>query len=169
MRMTTPVVARPRFPAWLLAVSLALATIAIYWPATRCGFVNYDDDMYVTDNAHVISGVTWESLKWACLNPVSANWHPLTILSHMLDCQIFGLKPWGHHLTSLLLHALNAALVFVLLRQMTALVMWRARDRVGLSMATSSTMIATTISSSISVKPTRMQPNRDGTRFLFKQ
>ncbi|MCX6914715.1 MAG: hypothetical protein NT167_16970, partial [Verrucomicrobia bacterium] len=117
--MTTPVVARPRIPVWLLAVSLALATIAIYWPATQCGFINYDDDTYVTDNAHVISGVTWESLKWACLNPVSANWHPLTILSHMLDCQIFGLQPAGHHLTNVLFHALNAALVFVLLQNMT--------------------------------------------------
>ncbi|MEI7939047.1 MAG: tetratricopeptide repeat protein [Verrucomicrobiota bacterium] len=125
MRVPTLVVARPRFPAWLLAVSLALATIAIYWPATRCGFVNYDDDMYVTDNAHVISGVTWESLKWACLNPVSANWHPLTILSHMLDCQIFGLQPAGHHLTNVLFHALNAALVFVLLQQMTG-ASWRS-------------------------------------------
>ena len=125
MRMTTPVVARPRIPVWLLAVSLALATIAIYWPATQCGFVNYDDDTYVTDNAHVISGVTWESLKWACLNPVSANWHPLTILSHMLDCQLFGLQPAGHHLTSVLLHALNAALVFGLLQQMTG-ASWRS-------------------------------------------
>ena len=116
---------RPRFPAWLLAVLLALLTIAIYWPATQCGFVNYDDDMYVTDNAHVISGVTWESLKWACLNPVSANWHPLTILSHMLDCQIFGLQPAGHHLTNVLFHALNAALVFVLLQNMTG-ARWRS-------------------------------------------
>jgi len=124
-KVTAPVVARPRIPVWLLAVSLALATIAIYWPATQCGFVNYDDDTYVTDNAHVISGVTWESLKWACLNPVSANWHPLTILSHMLDCQLFGLQPAGHHLTSVLLHALNAALVFGLLQQMTG-ASWRS-------------------------------------------
>jgi protein O-mannosyl-transferase len=119
------VVGRPRFPAWLLAVLLALVTIAICWPATRCGFVNYDDDMYVTDNAHVNSGLTWESLKWACLNPVSANWHPLTILSHMLDCQVFGLQPAGHHLTNVLLHAFNAALVFVLLQQMTG-AKWRS-------------------------------------------
>ena len=64
-------------------------------------------------------------LKWAFLNPVAANWHPLTVLSHMLDCQLFGLKPWGHHLTNVLLHALNAALVFVLLRQMTGAT-WRS-------------------------------------------
>ena len=65
------------------------------------------------------SGLTWESIKWAFLNPVAGNWHPLTVLSHMVDCQLFGLKPWGHHLTNVLLHALNAGLVFVLLQQMT--------------------------------------------------
>ncbi len=92
--------------------------MALYWPATRCDFVNYDDDTYVTDNAHVISGLTWENVQWACWNPVTANWHPLTVWSHMADCQLFGLKPWGHHLTNVLLHALNAALVFVLLFQL---------------------------------------------------
>ena len=125
MRASPPLMVQSRFPVWLVAMLLALVTLALYWPATRCGFVNYDDDMYVTDNAHVISGVTWESLKWACLKPVSANWHPLTILSHMLDCQIFGLQPAGHHLTNVLLHALNAALVFVLLQQMTG-ARWRS-------------------------------------------
>ena len=112
-------------PAWLMAVLLALVTIAVYWPATRCDFVNYDDDVYVTENAHVQSGLTWEGMKWACSNPVAANWHPLTVLSHMLDCQVFGLNPWGHHLTNVLLHALNAALVFVLLQQMTGAT-WRS-------------------------------------------
>jgi tetratricopeptide (TPR) repeat protein len=119
------VVARPCFPAWLLAVLLALVTIATYWPATRHDFVNYDDNIYVTSNVHVQNGLTLESIKWAFLNPVSANWHPLTMLSHMLDCQLFGLKPWGHHLTNLLLHALNTVLVFVLLRSMTG-ALWRS-------------------------------------------
>jgi tetratricopeptide (TPR) repeat protein len=111
--------ARPHFPAWLLAVLLALVTIALYWPATRHDFVNYDDRFYVTENVQVQNGLTLESIKWAFLNPVSSNWHPVTVLSHMLDCQLFGVKPWGHHLTNVLLHALNAALVFVLLQQMT--------------------------------------------------
>ena len=71
------------------------------------------------------TGLTWESMKWACLNPVCCNWHPLTVLSHMLDCQLFGLKPWGHHLTNVLLHALNAGLVFALLQQMTGAT-WRS-------------------------------------------
>ena len=114
-RAATPVMARPRLPVWLLAVLLVLVTIALYWPATRCDFVNYDDDLYVTANVQVQKGLTWESMKWACLNPVADNWHPLTVWSHMVDCQLFGLNPWGHHLTNVLLHALNAGLVFALL------------------------------------------------------
>jgi len=122
----TTVTARIRFPAWLpMAALLVLVTIAIYWPATRCDFINYDDKDYVTANLHVQSGLNWESVKWAFFNPVSANWHPLTMLSHALDCQLFGLKPWGHHLTSVLLHALNTALVFLLLRRLTGAI-WRS-------------------------------------------
>jgi tetratricopeptide (TPR) repeat protein len=112
-------------PAWLLAVVLVLVTIALYWPAMRCGFVNYDDNLYVTANVPVQNGLTWESLKWAWFNPVDCNWHPLTVWSHMMDCQLFGLKPWGHHLTSVLLHALNAGLVFALLQRLTG-VKWRS-------------------------------------------
>ena len=115
----------PRFPAWLLAAFLALATIALYWPVTRHDFINYDDDLYVTANVHVQNGLTLENLKWAFSHVVLGNWHPVTVLSHMLDCRLFGLQPWGHHLTSLLLHALNTALVFLLLRTLTGAV-WRS-------------------------------------------
>ena len=108
-----------RFPVWLMAALLALVTMALYWPAMRCDFVNFDDPDYVTANQQVQGGLTWAGVKWAFLNPVSCNWHPLTVLSHIVDCQLFGLKPWGHHLTSVLLHALNAVLVFALLQQMT--------------------------------------------------
>jgi Flp pilus assembly protein TadD len=108
-----------------MAVLLALVVIALYWPATRCGFISFDDPDYVTLNVHVQSGLSLENLKWAFLNPVSSNWHPVTVLSHMLDCQLFGLKPWGHHLTSLLLHALNTILVFLLLRCLTG-ALWRS-------------------------------------------
>jgi Flp pilus assembly protein TadD len=117
--------ARPRFPVWLIAALLALVTIALYWPAMRHDFVNYDDDLYVTMNVHVQNGLTLENVKWAFLNPVAANWHPLTVLSHMLDCQLFGLKPWGHHLTSVLLHAVNTVLVFLFLRRLTGAI-WRS-------------------------------------------
>ena len=110
---------------WLMAVLLVLGTVAIYGPAMRCGFVNYDDDYYVTSNVHVQDGLSWAGMKWAWANPVAGNWHPLTIWSHILDCQLFGLKPWGHHLTNVVLHALNAGLVFWLLQRMTGAA-WRS-------------------------------------------
>jgi len=116
--------ARSRFPVWLMVALLVLVTITLYWPATRHDFV-YDDNLYVTMNVHVQNGLTLENVKWAFLNPVAANWHPLTMLSHMLDCQLFGLKPWGHHLTSVLLHAVNTVLVFLLLRRLTG-ALWRS-------------------------------------------
>jgi Flp pilus assembly protein TadD len=100
-------------------------TIAVYWPAIRGDFVNYDDPDYVTANPCVQNGLTLEDIKCAFLNPVASNWHPLTILSHMLDCQCFGMNPMGHHLTSLLLHACNAALGFVWLRLLTGAT-WRS-------------------------------------------
>ena len=117
--------AQPLFPAWLMAALLVLVTIALYWPATRGDFVNYDDDLHVTANVQVQKGLTWESIKWALFNPVNCIWHPLTVWSHMLDCQLFGLNPWGHHLTSVLLHAVNTALVFLLLRGLTG-ALWRS-------------------------------------------
>ncbi|HEX9047598.1 MAG TPA: hypothetical protein VF988_11270, partial [Verrucomicrobiae bacterium] len=71
---------RPQFPAWVLALLLAMATFALYWPALHCRFVNYDDDRYVTANPQVQHGLTLENFKWAFLNPVADNWHPLTVL-----------------------------------------------------------------------------------------
>jgi tetratricopeptide (TPR) repeat protein len=100
-------------------------TLALFWLATQCNFTNYDDPVYVTANPHVDRGLTLESIKWAFSDIVSANWHPVTMLSHTMDCQLFGLAPWGHHLTSILLHSLNTVLVFVLLRQMTGSI-WRS-------------------------------------------
>ena len=116
---------KQRFQIWMIAGLLALVTLALYWPVTGHDFVNLDDPEYVTANIHVQGGLNWESVKWACANTVCCNWHPLTVWSHMLDCQLFGLKPWGHHLTSVLLHALNAALVFALLQLMTGAT-WRS-------------------------------------------
>ena len=126
-RAGTPVIRRLRLPVWLMAVLLVLVTIVIYWPAMRCDFVNYDDNLYVTSNVHVQNGLTLESIKWAFFKPDVdfGYWHPLTLLSHMVDCQLFGLKPWGHHLTNVLLHALNTLLVFLLLRNLTG-TLWRS-------------------------------------------
>jgi Tfp pilus assembly protein PilF len=118
--------AQPRLPVGLMAVMLALVTIALYWPATRYAFVVLDDPANVSSNVHVQNGLTWEGIKWAFLNPVAyPGWQPLTMLSHMVVCQVFGLNPWGHHLANVLLHALNAGLVFALLQQMTGAT-WRS-------------------------------------------
>src|ERR1022692_1268335 len=73
----------------------------------------------VTGNSYVQAGLTWENVQWSFRSAEAANWHPVTWLSHMLDCELFGLAPWGHHLTNVLFHAINAALVFALLQQMT--------------------------------------------------
>ena len=108
-----------------MAALLALVTIAIYWPATQCAFIGFDDSEYVTTNPFVQAGLTREGLAWVWRNPVAANWHPLTMVSHMVDCQLFGLSAWGHHLTSVLLHAINSALVFLLLRHLTG-ALWRS-------------------------------------------
>ena len=120
-----PASAFTRIPWWLLAMLLVLGIIALYWPATRCGFVNLDDNVNVTDNVHIQKGLTWESIKWAFMNPMATLWQPLTMLSHMAVYQVCGLNPWGHHLANVLLHAFNAGLVFALLRQMTGAT-WRS-------------------------------------------
>ena len=120
------VMARSRFPVWLMAALLALVTMALYWPAMRCDFVNLDDSDYVTVNPHVQGGLNWAGVKWAFGNTEQATyWAPMMWLSHMLACQLFGLNPWGHHLINVLLHAINTVLVFLLFRQMTGAT-WRS-------------------------------------------
>lgn len=114
-----------RFLVWVLALALMLVTLCVYWPATGHDFLNYDDQDYVTSNDQVQKGLTAASVKWAFAHPVVGNWLPLTMMSHMLDCQWYGMKPWGHHLTSVLLHALNAALAFLLLCRLTG-ALWRS-------------------------------------------
>ncbi len=104
---------------WLLCVLLAAAVLVVYGQALRCEFVNFDDGDYVTRNPNVQRGLTWESIQWALTTDCAANWHPVTWMSHCLDCQLYGLNPTGHHLTSLLLHAANAVLLFLLLNRMT--------------------------------------------------
>ena len=83
----------------LLALGLFLVAVLIFWPVVDYGFVNYDDLDYVSANAQVQKGLTWESVRWAFQTGHASNWHPLTWLSHILDCQLYGLKAGGHHLT----------------------------------------------------------------------
>jgi len=110
-----------------IMVSLLLATAisVIYFPVLRDPFINYDDDVYVTKNLHVNTGLTWENFRWAWTSLAGGNWHPLTWLSHAMDCQIFGLYAGGHHLINVLLHSLNAVLLFWLLQRVTQ-ARWRS-------------------------------------------
>ncbi len=99
----------------ILSLLLVAATLALYNPVNRHPFVNYDDDRYVTENPHVHNGLGWDTITWAFTSTDQANWHPLTWLSHTLDYRVFHQNPAGHHFTSLLIHAANAMLLFLLL------------------------------------------------------
>ena len=112
---------RPGF----LCLALAVTTLAVFLPVAWQGFVNYDDSDYVTENAHVQSGLKWDNVVWAFKTGHASNWHPLTWLSHMLDCQLFGLKAGGPHLVSVGFHIANTLLLFLLLRRMTG-ALWRS-------------------------------------------
>lgn len=106
---------------WWPAILIATLVIWAFFPTLQLGFVTYDDPDYVTANERVHEGLSPASILWA-FDPstrVSANWHPLTMVSHLLDFQLYGIKPFGHHLTSLVLHTLNSVLLLILLRRMT--------------------------------------------------
>ena len=102
-----------------ICILLVVAVWAVYLPVVGFDFTNYDDPDYVTKNPPVRAGLTGPSIAWAFTHSHSANWHPLTWLSHMLDCQVFGMHAGGHHLTNLLLHTANTLLLFMLLRTVT--------------------------------------------------
>jgi len=109
----------------LIAIGLVLAVLAVYLPVIWLDFTNYDDPVYVLDNVAIQDGVTWPAVQWAFTHSHSANWHPVTWLSHMLDCQFYGLKPAGHHLTNVLFHGANTLLLFGLLSSLTG-TLWRS-------------------------------------------
>jgi tetratricopeptide (TPR) repeat protein len=103
----------------VLCILLGAATIALYSPVIGHSFVVLDDQEYVTGNRHIQGGAAWSTIEWAFTSTYAANWHPLTWLSHALDYQLFGLNPAGHHFDSVLIHALNVVLLFLLLAWMT--------------------------------------------------
>ena len=94
-------------------------TLAVHARALTNGFVSLDDEPYVTANAEVRGGLSWQGIRWAFTTTREANWHPLTWISHMADAELYGLDPLGHHLTSVLLHTANALLVLLLFARMT--------------------------------------------------
>jgi Flp pilus assembly protein TadD len=112
---------RPR----IVCVLLALVTLLVYLPVRHYAFVDYDDPVYVTDNPIVQAGLTWSGFQWAFTTGHASNWHPLTWLSHMVDCQLFGLNAGAHHLVNVFFHAANVVLLFLLLLRMTS-ALWQS-------------------------------------------
>lgn len=98
---------------------VALFTFIVFSRVLFNGFVDYDDELYVTENTQVLNGITLSGLSYALTDTSIGNWHPITMMSHMLDCSLFGRNPAGHHLTSLVLHSTNTFLLFLLLFRMT--------------------------------------------------
>jgi Flp pilus assembly protein TadD len=109
----------------LVCLLLFLATLTVYWQVGNYEFVNYDDDKYVTENHHLHKGLTGESVIWTFTATELANWHPLTWLSHLVDFQLYGLNPAGHHLTNVFFHLVNTLLLFLILKRMTG-TLWRS-------------------------------------------
>lgn len=113
-----------RFLPLLICIVLAVAVFSVYLQTLGHDFLNYDDDVYVTNNPNVLGGISGKGAVWAFATNHSANWHPVTWFSHMLDIQIYGLNPACHHLTNVLIHVANALLLFMVLMRMTGK-LWR--------------------------------------------
>lgn len=116
---------RDALPAAGIGVGLAAVTFTAFRAVVYNDFIKLDDRQYILENPHLTGGLTWQNVKWAMGANYASNWHPLTWLSHMLDVQLFGLAPAGHHFVSLLLHTANALLLFGLLRRITG-ALWRS-------------------------------------------
>jgi Flp pilus assembly protein TadD len=106
---------RPR----LIALLLALVTLVVYLPVTRHDFIHYDDDDYIINNRVVQNGLTLAGVRWAFTTGYASNWHPVTWLSHMMDCELFDLNAGAHHVVNVLFHSANSALLFVFLLRLT--------------------------------------------------
>ena len=110
---------------FLICLFLIFATIAVFGQVHNYDFVNFDDPGYIIDNQHVSGGLTTENILWSFTAIEESNWHPLTWLSHMLDCEVYGVKPGPHHLTNVILHVANTVMLFLILKQMTGAI-WRS-------------------------------------------
>lgn len=107
------------------ALFLFAVTLILFSPVREFEFLNYDDDLYVTENPYVREGISLKGLKWMWKTSVISNWHPLTLFSHMMDVQLFGINPGAHHLVNVAFHSTNALLLFILLVMMTG-AFWRS-------------------------------------------
>jgi tetratricopeptide (TPR) repeat protein len=111
---------RDALVSWCLALVLVGAVFALYWPVRAHEFVSYDDEVYLTQNPHVLRGLVWDEVRWVFTHAHAANYHPLTWVSHMLDVEFLGLASGAHHLVNVALHALNGVLVLCLSRALLA-------------------------------------------------
>jgi tetratricopeptide (TPR) repeat protein len=127
---TNPPPAR-RFESLWISLALAAVTLVVFWPVTHFQFVTYDDPDFVLSNPYVQAGLTAQSFIWAWHSEVARNWHPITMMTHMLDCQFYAMNAGRHHLTNLLIHIANSVLLFHLLKLMTRLT-WRSAFIAGL-------------------------------------
>lgn len=118
-------VVSPRERVLLVVLALVAGTLILYRPALRNSFVNYDDPLYVVQNAQVRQGLSWHNVAWAFSTTRPDYWHPLAWISHMADVQVFGLRPMGHHLDSILWHIVNVVFLFLLLQRATGY-LWRS-------------------------------------------
>jgi protein O-mannosyl-transferase len=103
----------------IICAGLIAAVVAVYWPVYNYEFVHYDDNVYVTDNENIQSGLNWQGVKWAFTTGSASNWHPLTWLSLILDCEIFGVEAGPMHVVNVLFHIANTILLFLVLARMT--------------------------------------------------
>jgi len=106
-------------PEILICLFLVIATLAVYWQLRNYEFVGFDDDVFIIQNSKVQNGLTLESIRWAFSYDNMTYWHPLTWLSYMLDIQLYGMNPGGHHMTNVLLHIVNAILLFIIFNKMS--------------------------------------------------
>ena len=118
-----PIASRRLF--MVVTLALALVTLAVYWPVSRNDFIHYDDDEYIVGNRHVNTGLTWANVAWAFEHKHAGNWHPLTWISHMADCQLFGLNAGRQHLVNVAFHVANTLLLFFFLIRATG-AFWRS-------------------------------------------
>ncbi len=103
----------------LICIALFVITLTVFWQVGDHDFLNVDDDIYIVDNSHVAKGITGSNIIWAFTSVDASNWHPITWLSHMADAQLYGMKPRGHHLTNVVIHAVSALLLFLLFSRLT--------------------------------------------------
>ncbi len=119
------------WPVFGICVFLVVAVLAVFWQCGNFGFVNYDDDRFVTANQHIVRGLTWENVRWAMTAGIAKGstdtdyWRPLSLLSQALDVELFGLKAGAHHLMNVGIHSATTVALFLVLRAMTG-ALWRS-------------------------------------------